>query len=169
MPAYFMFIVLGVLPNQAQFKSDKVDILVDVSSSAYTYVVMNHSSDPVVGFEIPEHASYNFTVPKGWQHDASQGLFKCRTQDPSAAIADGQKGEFCMRVSSAGAILGAVSAHVVFRSGDTAVISGVWAPVRQPRSHTVLVTATIVAIVAAHAVIVGVRGRRNRRAQRRAS
>ena len=169
MPAYWMLILLGVLPNQAEFRSEKIDIVVDVSSSIYTYVVRNHSSDPVVGFEIPQHASYNFTVPKGWQHEASDGLFKCLAKEPSAAIADGQKGEFSLRVSSAGAALGAVTARVVFRSGDAAVIRGVWAPVRRSRNYALLVTATMVALVVAHAVIMATRDRHKRNPQRRAS
>ena len=55
MLVYFTIIMVGILPNQAEFTNNKAAVVVDISSNVYTYTVSNNTTDPVVGFEIAEH------------------------------------------------------------------------------------------------------------------
>lgn len=160
---YLTLIMAGILPNQAQFKNDKAAVVVDISSNIYTYTVSNNTTDPVVGFEIAEYASYNFKTPQGWESDTSGGIFKCWTEDPFFAITPNKTGEFSFRVSSEGAVLGTATVRLKFHSGDATSIPGVWAPAREPKSGVLLVAATMLVIIAAHILILTLRDRRNRK------
>lgn len=157
---YFTLIMVGVLPNQAQFKNDKAAVVVDVSSNIYTYTVSNNTSDPVVGFEIAEYASYNFKTPQGWERDTSGGIFKCWTEDPYFAITPNKNGKFSLRVSSKGAVLGTATVRLKFHSGGATSIPGAWAPAREPKSSAFLVAAAMLVIMAAHILILTLRDRR---------
>ena len=163
---YFVLIMAGALPSQAEFKNDKAAVVVDVSSNIYMYTVSNGTSDPVVGFEIAEYASYNFKTPERWEREISGGIFKCWTEDPYFGITSNRTGEFSLRVSSKGAVLGTATVRLKHRSGGATSIPGVWAPVREPKSGVFAVAATVLVIMAAHLVILTVRDRRNRKSQR---
>ncbi len=160
---YFTLIIAGVLPNQAQFANDKAAVVVDISSNVYTYTVSNNTADPVVGFEIAEHACYNFKTPQGWETDTSGGMFKCWTEDSFYAITPNKTGKFSFRVSSNRAVLGTATVQLEFHSGGATSIPGVWAPVREPKSAALLVAATMLVIIAAHILILTLRDRRNRK------
>ena len=163
MLVYFTLIMLGVLPNQAEFKNDKASVVVDVSSNIYRYTVSNNTADPVVGFEIAEHACYNFQPPDRWESDTSGGIFKCWTEDSFFAITPNNTGKFSLRVSSNGAVLGTATTLLKFQSGAAASIPGVWAPVREPKSSGLFVAAAMLVIIAAHILILTLRDRRNRK------
>jgi hypothetical protein len=163
MLVYFTLIMLGVLPNQAEFTNDKASVAVDVSSNIYTYTVSNNTADPVVGFEIAEHACYNFKAPERWESDTSGGMFKCWTEDSFFAITPNNTGEFSLRVSSNGAVLGTATVLLKFQSGAGASIPGVWAPVREPKSSALFVAAAMLVIMAVHILILTLRDRRNRK------
>lgn len=151
------------MPNQAQFTNDKASVAVDVSSNIYTYTVSNNTDDPVVGFEIAEHACYNFRTPQRWESDTSGGMFKCWTEDSLFAITPNNTGKFSLRVSSNGAVLGTAPVLLKFQSGAAATIPGVWAPVREPKSSALIVAAAMLVIIAAHILILTLRDRRNRK------
>ncbi|MCD6392671.1 MAG: hypothetical protein J7M40_04105 [Planctomycetes bacterium] len=163
MLVYFTLIMLGVLPNQAQFTNDKASVVVNVSSNIYTYTVSNNTTDPVVGFEIAEHACYNFKTPERWESDTSGGTFKCWTEDSFFAITPNKAGKFSLRVSSNGAVLGTATVRLKFQSGAAASIPGVWAPVREPETSAIFVAAAMLVIIAAHILILTLRDRRNRK------
>ncbi len=160
---YFTLIMAGILPNQAEFKNDKAAVVVDVSSNIYTYTISNNTSDPVVGFEIAEYASYNFKTPQGWERDTSGGIFKCWTEDPYYAITPNKTGEFSLRISSKGAVLATATVRLKFHSGGATSIPGVWAPAREPKNSVFLVAAAMLVIMAAHILILTLRARRNRK------
>ena len=157
MPLYFLIglvALAGVSGNSADFQNDRVSLHVEVASSVYTYTVTNLSAEPVVRFEIAQHATYDLTAPRGWQTDGSSGRFRAWPVSAIDAIGPNQEGRFSMRVSSRGAVLGAVPATVRFGSGETIEFAGVWAPIREPRSYLVLVVSVFAAVVVLHSALV---------------
>jgi hypothetical protein len=146
--------------NQAEFKDGQASITVGIQSNIYTYKVRNLGSSAIVAFEVGQHAAYNFETPEGWQIDSSGETFRAWTEVPAKGIAPGQTGEFSMRVSSKGAILGRAAARVKFESGQTAELADVWSPAAEPRSYIALVAGGILLIVLAHSVIIIARDHR---------
>ena len=147
-------------PNQMKSANDDASITVDVHSNIYTYTVSNLSSSPITAFEAGQHAAYNFEAPEGWQIDSSGGMFRAWTEIPAKGIAPGQTGEFSMRVSSKGAILGRAAARVKYESGQTAELADVWSPAAEPRSYVALVACGMLLIVLAHSAIIVARDHR---------
>ena len=161
-----MFLIIAVtaaVPNQAIFENSQVNITVNVQSNIYTYKIKNLTADPVVGFEINEHVSYNFKAPQGWQIDTTSGLFRTWTTEPSTAIAKGQTAEFSLRVSSKGAVLGSTNAKIELLSGKSIVIKDVWTPVPQPRSYFFLIAGVFLLILLLHIFVVA---RKHRKKQK---
>ena len=146
--------------NQAEFKNGQASITVGIQSNIYTYKVKNLSSSPIVSFETAQHAAYNFETPEDWQIDSSGETFRAWTEIPTKGIAPGQTGEFSMRVSSKGAILGRAAARVNFESGQIAEVADVWSPGAESRSYIALVAGGILLIVLAHSAIIIARDRR---------
>lgn len=149
--------------NQAEFKDGQASITVGIQSNIYTYKVKNLSSSAIVAFQVGQHAAYNFETPEGWQIDSSGGTFGAWTEIPAKGIAPGQTGEFSMRVSSKGAILGRAAASVKFESGQTAELADVWSPAAEPRSYIALVAGGVLLIVLAHSAIIVARDRRSQK------
>ncbi len=164
MVVYLAIVLAGMVSNQAEFKTDDVRICVDVQSSVYTYKVTNLGASPIVRFEVKGHAAYNFMAPEGWQKVVSSGVFQAWTSEHRAAIRSNKTAEFSLRVSSEGAVLGRVPAKVQFRSGETATVAGVWAPVREPRSYIALVVGLILVVLLLHTAIFVYRDRRGKKA-----
>ena len=67
MLVYVAVILAGALGNEARFEGQQAAVEVNIESSLYTYQVTNLSSEPIVAFEMPEHVSYNFKAPEGWE------------------------------------------------------------------------------------------------------
>lgn len=149
--------------NQAEFKDGQASITVGIQSNIYTYKVKNLGRSAIVAFEVGQHAAYNFETPEGWQIDSSGETFRAWTEIPAKGIAPGQTGEFSMRVSSKGAILGRAAARVKFESGQTAELMDVWSPAAEPRSYIALVAGGMLLIVLAHSAIIVARGRLSRK------
>ncbi len=147
-------------PNQMKSANDDASITVDVHSNIYTHTVSNLSRSAIVGFEVGQHAAYNFETPEGWQTDSSGGTFRAWAEIPAKGITPGQTGEFSMRVSSKGAVLGRAAARVNFESGQTAELADVWSPAAEPRSYIALVAGGMLLIVLAHSAIIAARDRR---------
>jgi len=146
--------------DHAEFGNEHASITVGIQSNIYTYKVKNLGSSAIVAFEAGQHAAYNFETPEGWQIDSSGGTFRAWTEIPAKGIAPGQTGEFSMRVSSKGAILGRAAARVKFESGQTAELADVWSPAAEPRSYVALVACGVLLIVLAHSAIIVARDRR---------
>ena len=157
---YMIVALAGMVPGQAEFKTDDVHICVNIQSSIYTYKVTNLATSPIVRFEVKQHAAYNFIVPNGWQKEISAGVFRAWANDPQAAIQSKKTAEFSLRVSSKGAVLGREPAKVGFQSGKTIAVSGVWVPVPEPRSYIALVAAAILIILLVHTAVLVSRDRR---------
>ncbi len=141
------------IPGQATFKSRQAIVSVDIHSSIYRYKVMNLDTDRIVGFEIAQHAAYNFIAPDGWEKETPPGIFKAYTKEPRHGIEANKTAEFSLRVSSRGAILGSKPAKITFESGKTIIIPQVWAPVPEPKSYIILVAGMILAIIVMHTII----------------
>jgi len=152
-----VIIFLAAVCDLGEFKTDKVSISVNIQSSIYTYQVTNLNTSPLVSFEIPEHAAYNFMAPQDWKAEESEGIFKAWTDDFLQGIRPGEKGEFSLRVSSKGAVLGQVPAVIQFHSGESITIPAVWAPVAEPRSYILLVGGVVLAIFVFHTWIIASR------------
>lgn len=161
----YLIIVLAVmLPGEAEFKNDQVNVHVNIRANIYTYKVTNLSTSPIVRFEVDEHACYNFMVPEGWEKEISSGLFRAWTTNPQAAIRSNKTAEFSQRVSSTGAVLGRAPAKVQFQSGKTLMVPEVWVPVSEPASYIALVTGLVLSIVLLHTAILLYRDRRGSKA-----
>ncbi|MBN2137494.1 MAG: hypothetical protein JW720_06790 [Sedimentisphaerales bacterium] len=148
--------------NQQAFRSEQALITVGIRSNVYTYQVHNLGGAPIVGFEVPQFAAYNFQTPDGWEMDISGRAFRAWSGSPDAGIAPGRTAEFSMRVSSKGAVLGQGRAELKIASGRTIELPDVWCPIAEPRSHIALVAGVILAIVLFHSLILILRKRRGR-------
>ena len=140
-------------PGQAIFKSPEAIVSVNITSSIYTYKVTNLDTDRVAGFEIEQHAAYNFKAPEGWEKETSLNTFKAYATKPLYTIESKKIAEFSLRVSSRGAILGKRPVKITFESGKTITIPDVWAPVAEPKSYIVLVAGAILAIIVIQTLI----------------
>ena len=147
-------VAANTAPNQAEFETDEVNIQVDISSSIYTYEVTNLSRSIITSVELKQHAGYNFIIPDGWQRKTGPTVFRAWADDVSTGIQPGETGEFSVRISSTGAVLGRQDVKVEFQSGQTVFVGGVWSPVREPRIHALLVAGVVLGIVLAHSAIV---------------
>lgn len=100
----YLFTALALLaPNQAEFKTEQVSIMVDIQSNIFQYNVTNLSSSPIVHFEVHHHAAYNFQAPtdgtkKILLTDSARGLMNHSrplapakpTNSPCVSAAEGQ-------------------------------------------------------------------------------
>ncbi|UCG46312.1 MAG: hypothetical protein JSU94_12485 [Phycisphaerales bacterium] len=146
--------------NQAEFENDRARIVVSIQSNIYTYDVTNLGESEITGFEVTQHAAYNFKAPEGWQIDISKHLFKATADAPPAGIQPGRTGRFSMRVSSEGAVLGRGTVKLIAESGEAALLEDVLVPVGEPSSHVLIVAAAILFIVVGHSVFLALRKRR---------
>jgi len=153
----------GIAANQAEFGGEDARIVVSIQSSIYTYEVRNLSDRPIVGFEVAQHAAYNFHAPEGWQIDTSSDSFRAWPDPSTAGIAPGQTAEFSMRVSSKGAVLGRASAKLKLRSGQTIEVPDVWAPAPEPAGYFALVAGMILLIALLHSAVIIHRKRRTKK------
>lgn len=146
--------------DHAEFGNEHVSITVGIQSNIYTYKVKNLGSSAIVAFEAGQHAAYNFETPEDWQINSSGETFRAWTETAAKGIAPGQTGEFSMRVSSKGAILGSAAARVKFQSGQIGEVADVWSPAAEPRSYIALVAGGMLLIILAHSAIIVARDRR---------
>jgi len=141
------------MPNQALFENNGISISAEINSNIYTYRITNQNNSPVTQFEIEPHACYNFTVPKGWEFEESSESFKAWATSEFFGIKGKKTGEFSMRVSSKGAVVGLAPAKVQLASGESINLSAVWTPHREPKSHIVLVSTILLSILILHTVL----------------
>jgi len=154
MLACILIALAGVSGNGADFKNDCVSIHVEIASNVYTYRVTNLGTEPIVSFEVEQHASYNFKAPDGWQKNKSPSLFRAWTENSAIGIAPNDTATFSLRVSSEGAVLGSGRVSVGFRSGQTSELAKVWTPVKEPLSYIMLVAGVFLAIIVMQSAIV---------------
>ena len=153
----------GLASNQAEFKTDHVRISVDIHSNIYTYRVTNLGTNPIVHFEVRQHAAYDFIAPEGWQKEVSSSVFRAWTSNPETAIHSRETARFSLRVSSKGAVLGRTLAKVRLQSGETVTLSGVWTPVPEPCSYIALVAGLVLVVLLLHTGVLAYRDRRARK------
>ena len=146
--------------SQTESSNEYAKITVNIQSNIYRYTVSNLSSSSIVGFEVVQHAAYNFQPPDGWQTDTSGDFFKAWTDTPATGIAPDETGQFSMRVSSKGAVLGLASAKLKLQSGQTIELKDLWCPVPEPKSYIALVAGLILLLALLHSVIIIKRSRR---------
>ena len=157
----YLFAALALLvPNQAEFKTEQVGIMVDIQSNIFRYDVTNLASSPIVYFEANQHAAYNFQAPDGWHKEHSSDRFCAWTDDPQLAIGPNKTGQFSMRVSSRGAVLNQAPAKVRFQSGQTVTVPNVWSPSKEPRSYVFLIAGLFLFIVLLHTIVLVRKDRR---------
>ena len=152
--ACILIALAGISGNDADFKNDRVSIHVKIASNVYTYRVTNLSTEPIVSFEVEQHAAYNFKIPDGWQKNESPDIFRAWTENPEIGIALNDTATFSLRVSSEGAVLGFGHASVGFRSGQTSELAKVWTPVKEPLSYIMLVAGVFLVIIVVQSAIV---------------
>ena len=149
-----IFALLAVLPpGQAEFKTNQAYVHVDIQSSIYTYTITNTGSSDITGFELPQHACYNFKAPDGWELESESGIFLAWAKNGQSAISPQKNGQFSMRVSSSGAVLGKKPVKLKLNSGQIVTVADVWAPAKEPRSYMVLVVGMILLVLTGHTVI----------------
>jgi len=142
------------MPGNARFGNDKVSISVTIHSNIYKYEVTNHDSEPIVGFEIYQHAAYNFMAPDAWEVESTRAMFHAWTDKKWVSIDPNQTKEFSLRVSSTGAILGISPVKIWFQSGKVVLLDGVWAPVKEPRSYVYFVASIVFVLATGHSIFV---------------
>ena len=140
--------VLATAPaNTANYESGPLRVEVNIRSSVFTYTLTNTESDPVVKVIIPEQAAYNFQGPEGWEKKTAGQLFEAWAIERSRQITRGQSGDFSLRVSSRGAVLGQGAIRVSLESGREIVLHDVWVPATEPASYQWLLVVMLVSIL----------------------
>jgi hypothetical protein len=137
-------------------ESGGVQLTVSIDSQLYVYVLTNVDAPDIDRFEIACHATYNHEVPRGWEfeYDYEDGVLTSWTTDRRQMIRPGESRRFTARVSSTGAVLGAVDATITPAEGEPITIEDIWGPVHQPRGILVLIPTTIAVIGLFHACLV---------------
>lgn len=158
---YVLILFALTAPNESVYQMDSVQLVVHIQSNLYTYTITNHGESPIVAFEIPLYATYNFTAPPDWQISNPAGTFKAWTDDPLRGIEPTKSGRFSMRVSSKGATLGDVTAKVRFQDGREVSLPKVWAPVAESRWYYILIVGVLIVIFLLHYVILRYRKHRD--------
>ena len=108
---------VGLMPNQAEFKSEDIHLLVEINAGIYSYQITNLSYSKITSIEFPHHATYNFKMPKGWTEIKTSSTITSNCENLSDALSCKQTGNFSMRVSSGGAALGERPVKITFQSG----------------------------------------------------
>lgn len=146
-------LAVGTVPAFGEVEAEGVRIRVHVRASEYTYEVTNLGRDPIMRFEFTFTNGYNFTPPDGWESDHDDGVFRAWTQRERDAIRSGHTGQFSLRVSSQGAVLGHVPARVETLSGKSVTLRNVWGAAPEPRGHVLLVAGVAGAIFVLHSLL----------------
>ncbi len=154
----------GEFTYAARFEGESVRIDLGVLSNSYVYRVTNLAQTPIVAVEVPHHAAYFFEAPPNWRKRISEDAFEAWTDRPHSGIQPKQTQSFGFRVTSSGAVPGRGAVKVRFESGRTVEVSGVLAPVPEPRSYVALVAGVLLAIVLLHAAVLARADRRKRKA-----
>ena len=163
--AFLVVVMLAAaVPTPPDIEKDGVRLHVELNSSRYVWWVTNLKTEPIVRFEVGQHHAYDFAAPNGWEVESPMpdDVFQARATDQRHGIGHRQTGEFSLRASSKGSVLGAVDATIFFASGESVTLHEVWAPVPESRSATYLVLGTLVLVVVVHTLLVTWRGRGRR-------
>jgi hypothetical protein len=139
--------------GEAEFKTDLVKINVSVQSNIFIYKVTNLGNSPINSFEIGQHVSYNFQAPEGWQKDSTRDSFKAWAENHQRGIEPNCDGEFSLRVSSTGAVLGRSEVKLETENGQKIIVAGVWTSAAESKSYIFLVGGLIIFIVLGHTVL----------------
>ncbi len=142
--------------------TDPVTIVAEVKSDIFSYVFENRGERAILGIRIPQHGTYFYIVPDGWEKEIEGEMLHIWTDKLSRSIRPGGTGRFSMRVSSYGAVLGKGQVTVELDGGQTLTVSDIPIPVREPIGYVWLVAACILVIVSAHAAGSWLLGRRAR-------
>ena len=153
MLAVIIIAAAGLLPNQAEFMSEDVHLLVEINSGIYSYHITNLSYSKITKVEFSHHATYNFKMPKGWAEEVTSSSITSNCENIKDALSYKQKGKFSMRVSSGGAVLGERPVKITFQSGEIDVIKNVWAPIPEKRSQFIWILSATAIILIAHLYI----------------
>lgn len=149
--------------NEAEFETDLVRIRVRIQSNDFFYEVTNKGSSPVVSFEVPQYAAYNFDAPESWEKEDTTEFYRAWTSEPLKGIYPNQSDTLSLRVSSKRAVLGEGQVRVGFAAGEKAAVEGVWCPVPEEKTYIALVAGTLLVIILLHTVLVSLRQRQNKK------
>lgn len=142
-------------------EQDGVRIRVEVKSNLYTWTVENIDAEPVTGFAIEMHHTYDFHAPEGWsiEEPGESGVFHARARVPGQFIRRGRVGVFSARVNSRGAILGTASARIALDDGKIVEVPGVWRPIPESRKTIGVIVGGVVLLALLHIALGTVRRR----------
>ena len=157
----YMLITLATMTSdQTVFKTDQVEIAVNIHSSIFQYRITNISQEPINFIEFNHTAAYAFTAPEGWKYkQASPNTFETWTEASKMAIYPDKSKDFSLRVSSRGAVLGLAPIKIKVHSGETITIPDIWAPSPEPTSYLYFILGMLFLILIAHTAIIVYRNR----------
>ena len=161
-PLITVLVLANPEPGTAQFEADGVRIDVNISAHVYEWNVTNLTAYPITRVEVGQHQMYNHILPDGWHLEDADDRFRAWTDQPDQAIAPQQSRTFSARVSSAGAVLGMVSAVFHFEGAEAPVTVQVWGAVPEPIAKIVMIPVIIVLVAILHAWF-GKAGQKERR------
>lgn len=144
----------------AEVEKEGVHVRTRVQANDYFYRVTNLAAEPIMRFEIEQGGAYLFRTPKGWLFETRPGVFLAWTDDPQLAIRPSQTGDFSMRVTSAGAVLGEAPLRLRLQTGEEIVLPDVWSIVPEPQGTILLVPLLFAGLVLAHTLVLARRERR---------
>jgi len=158
---YLSILLAFAAPNESEYQTDSVHLIVSVQSNIYRYRLTNHGNSPIVRFEIPQHAIYSLTAPPDWKTSDAAGKYTAWTENSLHSLAPESSGTFSFAVSSQGATLGEAYAIIWFEDGHEVRIPKVWVPAREPHQYYFLIVGILLGIFLLHYAIKSYRDRRS--------
>jgi hypothetical protein len=149
--ASFLIVFAVACGFAEQFTTDQMTVVADVKSNVFSYEVTNRAEKALVGIRIPQHATYDFIVPDGWETQIEGEILHIWTAEPLRFIRHGDSIRFSMRVSSHGAVLGKRDMTLGLEGEQTLNVAGVWVPVPEPSEQLWLVAGCLMVILSVHA------------------
>jgi len=176
LPTVWLFPILAVLATPPVVERDGVRIDAAVHAQIYEWTITNVDAPPIMSVEIEQNNSYNPLGPAGWTTEIFEdGAYRAWTTDPRRAIRKGKAETFSVRVGSAGAVLGVVSATIGFESSTFAnggagtagadpppvLIPAMWGTVKPSLAPGLAIAATLALVGILHGAVLERRARRS--------
>lgn len=148
-----LLLLLGQTDTSALIaEQDGVRVRVDVQSNLYTWTIENLSADRVNRFAIYVHHSHAHQGPAGWAIDGPipSGVFRAWPQDETEGLRIGQQGQFSVRFTSFGAMLGLQTLTLGLQNGRVLEIPNVWAPAPESQRSVAVAGGVLAALALLH-------------------
>ena len=112
MTPWLAALLIAAAPTPPEVDGDGVRVSVKVEAQIYVWTITNVSAEPIMSFEVGQSNCYNHLGPDGWTTEKEGRVIRSWTTERARAVGPGKSFAVQARVSSGGAVLGAVPAEI---------------------------------------------------------